>query len=67
MLQLLVIKRGHVKETRYENRIRFLNECDYIHNEAAGRMKTLDEFIKIENITGRKINFTNHSKHTIFI
>ena len=22
-------------------------------------MKTLDEFIKIENITGRKINFTN--------
>ena len=53
------LKEVYVKETRYENRIRFLNECDYIHAEAAGRMKTLDEFIKIENTTGRKINFTN--------
>ena len=47
------LKEVYVKETRYENRIKFLNECDYIHAEiSAGRMKTLDEFIKIEKITG---------------
>ena len=42
------LKEVYVKETRYENRIKFLNECDYIPKT---RMKTLDEFIKIENIT----------------
>jgi len=53
------LKEVYVKEHRFENRIRFLNECDYIHAEAAGRMKRLDEFVKIEKITGRKINFSN--------
>ena len=60
------LKEVYVKEHRYENRIKFLNECDYIHAEAAGRMKTLDEFVKIEQITGRKINFTNQPVNTEF-
>ena len=53
------LKEVYVKEHRFENRIKFLNECDFIHAEAASRMKTLDEFLKIEKLTGRKINFTN--------
>jgi len=58
------LKEVYVKEHRFENRIKFLNECDYIHAEAAGRMKTLDEFVKIEKITGSKINFTNQPVNT---
>jgi len=53
------LKEVYVKEHRFENRIKFLNECDFIHAEAASRMKTLDEFLKIEKLTGRKLNFTN--------
>ena len=53
------LKEVYVKEHRFENRIKFLKECDFIHAEAASRMKTLDEFLKIEKLTGRKINFTN--------
>ena len=60
------LKEVYVKEHRFENRIKFLNECDFIHAEAADRMKTLDEFLKIEKITGKKINFTNQPINTEF-
>ena len=53
------LKEVYVKEHRFDNRIKFLKECDYIHAEAAGRMKSLDEFTKIENLTNRKLNFSN--------
>ena len=60
------LKEVYVKEHRFENRIKFLNECDFVHAEAAGKMKTLDEFLKIEKIIGRKINFTNQPINSEF-
>ena len=60
------LKEVYVKEHRFENRIKFLNECDFVHAEAADRMKTLDEFLKIEKIIGRKINFTNQPINSEF-
>ena len=46
-------------EEKFRNRIKFLKECDYIHVEAASSMQKLPEFLKIEKLVGKKLNFSN--------
>tara|TARA_R110000851_G_scaffold13015_6_gene44736 strand:+ start:3062 stop:4060 length:999 start_codon:yes stop_codon:yes gene_type:complete len=53
------LKEVHVREDRVENRIKFLKSCDYIHAEATSTMKTLPEFLQIEKLVGKKLQFTN--------
>jgi hypothetical protein len=53
------LKEVHVKESRFDNRIKFLKECDYIHAEATTTMKTLPEFLRIEELVEKKLQFTN--------
>ena len=48
-----------MREDRVENRIKFLKSCDYIHAEATSTMKTLPEFLQIEKLVGKKLQFTN--------
>ena len=43
----------------FDNRIKFLKDCDYIHAEATSTMKELPEFLKIEKLVGKKLNFSN--------
>jgi hypothetical protein len=56
---------GYLKEVyvtddeKFRNRIKFLKDCDYIHAEAASSMKQLPEFLKIEHLVGKKLNFSN--------
>ena len=44
---------------REANRIQFFKDCDYVHTEATNYMKTLPEFLNIEKLVGKKIQFTN--------
>lgn len=53
------LKEVYVKEGREENRIDFLKSCDFIHAEATSTMKTLPEFLSIQEKVGKKLNFTN--------
>jgi len=56
---------GYLKEVyvssdeKFKNRIKFLKECDFIHAEAASSMKKLPEFLKVEKLVGKKLNFSN--------
>jgi len=58
---------GYLKEVyastngvnRETNRIQFLKDCDFIHAEATNYMKTLPEFMNIEKLVGKKLQFTN--------
>ena len=51
------IKEVYVREGRENNRINFFKECDGIHGEAYSYHKTLDEYLKLEKLTGHKINW----------
>jgi len=51
------IKEVYVKDTRFENRIKFFKSCDGIHAEAYDSMKKLKEFKDIERLTNKKITF----------
>ena len=46
-------------EEKFRNRIKFLKSCDYIHAEAASSMRKLPEFLKIEKLVNKKLNFSN--------
>ena len=47
-----------VQEHRYDNWIKFLNDCDGILTSAAESMKTLPQFVELEKHLNKKIRFS---------